>query len=605
MVYEGNHQVAPTNSLMIRVAGTNRTESADAFNNGGLTDVSARGSNTTGNTAVTAAWTTIVGSQVTNNLRGQVATRSIDTHTGDGQGPGMLIAGVAEFGRPYAGNDAHDQRYAEIGDTFGWSHATHFVKAGFDFTNLSVTGMWTDGRAGIFQFRTLDAFLAGQPDSFRQVFGLYAVNVSTNHIGTFVQDHWTPVPRFTLDVGARYDADTLPTALHVTDRQVSPRIGIAWTPADKWLLRGGIGRFGDRLVLASFEPALTIDGPHGFEQVVTGSLAASGLAMTTGGTLPQPLTGIAPSTYGVQLGSWAPSSRQISMGAERELNANLTVSVNYLFMQGRSLPRTVNINLPPPTVLTLENAASLGIEAPVPQQLGRPVLGTARLNPAFDGIFQLQPTASSTYHGVTVMLNRRLANELEWSAGYTWSHATDTASDFDEQPENPYNLNVEAADSRYDQRHRFVASALFDLPIGEEEDRQPGEVPGFWTRVFSNIEMAPIFTLDSGRPLNPITGGDDARTGAFPLSARPLGLARNSVRLPAGAILDLRVLKFFNIRPHGKLDIVAEAFNLLNRVNITQLNTMYGPLLTATPTFGQAVDAASARRIQFSVDFEF
>ena len=29
----------------------------------------------------------------------------------------------------------------------------------------------------------------------------------------------------------------------------------------------------------------------------------------------------------------------------------------------------------------------------------------------------------------------------------------------------------EWADSRYDQRHRLVVSALFDLPIGEEEDR--------------------------------------------------------------------------------------------------------------------------------------
>jgi hypothetical protein len=233
------------------------------------------------------------------------------------------------------------------------------------------------------------------------------------------------------------------------------------------------------------------------------------------------------------------------------------------------------------------------------------VFGLTRLNPAFDGIFQLQPTASSTYHGVTVMLNRRLANELEWSAAYTWSHATDTASDFDEQPENPYNLSAESADSRYDQRHRFVASALFDLPIGEEEDRQPGEVPGFWTHLFSHIEMAPIVTLDSGRPMNPVTGADDARTGAYPPSARPLGLARNSLRLPASATLDIRALKFVNIEPHGKLDLVVEAFNLLNRTNITQINNVYGPLFTPLPTFEPAVDAAAARRLQFSIDFEF
>src|SRR5262249_17520948 len=106
-------------------------------------------------------------------------------------------------------------------------------------------------------------------------------------------------------------------------------------------------------------------------------------------------------------------------------------------------------------------------------------------------------------------------------------------------------------------------------------------------------------------PANPLTGADDARTQAFPSIARPLGMARNSLRLPASATVDLRALKFFHIQPHGKLDIVIEAFNLLNRVNVTQLNGIYGPLATPLPAFGQPVDASAARRMQFSIDFEF
>ena len=458
---------------------------------------------------------------------------------------------------------------------------------------------------GVFQFRSVDAFLAGQPDSFRQVFGASAVDMSSTHVGVFLQDHWTPVSRLTLDAGVRFDAETLPARLDVTDRQWTPRVGAAWTPAQRWLLRGGVGTFADRLVLAAFEPALLLGGQHGFEQVVGGATASTLLDLINGGALVNPFPGIAPSIDTVQSGIWHPSSRQASVGVEHELTANLTASVNYLFVQGRQLPRTVNVNLPPPTVLTLANASTLGVDAPVPQQLGRPVFGPARLNPAFDGVFQLQPSVSSTYHGVTAVLNRRLANELEWSAAYTWSHATDSASDFDEQPQNPYNLTAESADSRYDQRHRVVASALFDLPIGDEEDRPTGDVPGFWTDVFSNIEIAPILTVDSGRPLNPLTGADDARTQAFPLTARPLGIARNTLRLPASVTLDLRALKFFKIKPHGKLDIVVEAFNLLNRVNITQLNDVYGSLSTPLATFGRAIEASSARRLQFSVDFEF
>jgi hypothetical protein len=269
------------------------------------------------------------------------------------------------------------------------------------------------------------------------------------------------------------------------------------------------------------------------------------------------------------------------------------------------LPRTVNVNLPPPVVLTAENADSLGFGAPSPQQLGRLVFGPQRLDPAYDAIFQLQPTATSAYHGLSLALNRRLSHEIEWAAAYTWSTTIDTASDFDEQPQNPYALTDEKAPSRYDQRHRLVASALFDLPIGDEEDRTPGVTPSLWVRAFSSIEVAPIFTVGSGLPVNPVTGPDDAHTGSTPTVSRPLGLDRNSLRLPTFVTLDVRVLKSISIRPHGKLDFVVEAFNLLNRRNVTELSAIFGSSLTPRATFGQPIDAAHARQLQFSIDLEF
>jgi hypothetical protein len=346
--------------------------------------------------------------------------------------------------------------------------------------------------------------------------------------------------------------------------------------------------FGDRLVLASVERALSAVRDGVVEYIGERDAPAS-----------------APSTYTVRQGRWNPASVQASVGSERLVTPNLTASVTYLYSSGRHLPRTANVNLPPPTILTTANAASLGVDAPTPQQVGRPVFGLGRLNPAWDAIFELQPTAASTYHGVTLTLNRRLANELEWACSYTWSHARDSASDFDEQPQNPYALADEWADSRYDQRHRFVASALFDLPIGEKEDRKPGDVPSAWVRALSHIEIAPILTVGSGGPVNVVTGGDDNRTRAFPFTSRPLGLSRNAARLPSSATVDLRVLKYFDIKPHGKLDLVLEAFNLLNRTNVSQINAVYGALFTPRPAFGRPIEAGIPRQIQFSVDFEF
>jgi hypothetical protein len=67
-----------------------------------------------------------------------------------------------------------------------------------------------------------------------------------------------------------------------------------------------------------------------------------------------------------------------------------------MFVRGVNLPRTINVNLLPPVVLTLQNAASLGVPDPTPQQIGRDVFGPARSNPAFSDIFLLEHSASTT-----------------------------------------------------------------------------------------------------------------------------------------------------------------------------------------------------------------
>jgi len=96
------HAETPRHLLMVRVAGTNRTDTTDAFNTGGLSDISARGSNGTRDTTVSAMWPNVLGSRATNDVRGQLASRHVGLSTTDTRGPGMSIAGVADFGRPYA-----------------------------------------------------------------------------------------------------------------------------------------------------------------------------------------------------------------------------------------------------------------------------------------------------------------------------------------------------------------------------------------------------------------------------------------------------------------------------------------------------------------------
>src|SRR6266849_6405188 len=115
---------------------------------------------------------------------------------------------------------------------------------------------------------------------------------------------------------------------------------------------------------------------------------------------------------------------------------------------------------------------------------------------------------------------KRIAKELEFMASYTFSKTFDDASDFDEQPQNPFDLRAENAVSRQHQQQRFGFNALWELPIGDEEEKggKSEENTGWLTQAFSHIEVAPILTLESGRPVNPLTGLDSNQNHAFPLS---------------------------------------------------------------------------------------
>src|SRR5262249_16759914 len=145
------------------------------------------------------------------------------------------------------------------------------------------------------------------------------------------------------------------------------------------------------------------------------------------------------------------------------------------------------------------NAAGLGIPNPTPQQIGREVFAPDRLNRQFDDIYELQNSAHSTYNGGSVTLSRRMNADLEFSASYIFSKTFDNASDFDEQPQNPFNLRAENAVSRQNQQQRFVFNALWDLPIGDEEEKggNSGKTESWLTQTFSHIEVAPILTLES------------------------------------------------------------------------------------------------------------
>lgn len=614
-----NHQINQRHSLLLKYAFTNNREAGDGFHVGGLVDGSGRGSSFIEDQGLIGSLTSVLSPMWVNDFRLQAGTRRAVLRTFDQIGPEVTIPGLIDFGRPYRGNSFRRENHYEIVDVATVSRHRHLIRFGADIDRIQEHTVVPDGFGGIYIFPTLSSFLNGQPDQYRQAFGDPRAHYAVTKDSGFLQDHWTATNRLTFDMGLRYDFEKLPPLFHQNADNFSPRIGAAFSPANDWVFRGAFGIFFDRYILAALNQALNRDGQSVFEQVADRQLAAQIFLDSAGGPAPTPLHGIQPSifTAGPHWGS--PYSEIGSAGIERLLSRNLTVTATYLFAHGVKLPRTRNVNLAPPLQLTEQNAASLGIMNPTRQELGRQLFSAARLDDRFDDIYQLEDKAGSIYHGLLLSLNRRLAHEIEFSANYSLSRTIDDASEFSDQPENPYLPRLDRSRSANDQQQRFVFSGLFELPWGDETggkqqanliivgDEEGGEErhSSLVGRILGNIEIAPILSISSGTPVNPLVGIDANRSHAFPLNSRPLGMSRDSLYTPAQVNLDLRILKFFRIRERGKLDLVAESFNVLNHANVIELNPFFGTGSNAIAGYGMPERAASSRQVQFSIDFEF
>src|ERR1043166_117317 len=196
---------------------------------------------------------------------------------------------------------------------------------------------------------------------------------------------------------------------------------------------------------------------------------------------------------------------------------------------------------------------------------------------------------NSTYHALNVDLKKRFSNHFQFLASYTWSHSIDDSSDLQTLllPQDNRNFGAERADSLFDQRHRFVFSAVIASPSTWARGS------GGFHRALSNFTLAPIFEISSGRPFN-ILSNQDTNNDQSNQTDRPSVLADGTLCVPgtAGCVglitngvftsgslgrdfglthsymsLDLRLARLVPIGERVRLELIAEGFNLFNRFN--------------------------------------
>jgi outer membrane receptor protein involved in Fe transport len=365
-----DHHVGNKHSLLLKYTLTNNREAGDAFKTGGLVDPSGRGSSFVEDQGLTGSLTSVLSNNTVNSVRFQVSTRRAVLRTADQIGPEISIAGLVDFGRLYAGNDKRRENHYELADVASLAKGRHLFSFGADLDWIRENVSSYDGFGAVYVFPTLNAFLDGQPDQYRQAFGSPSTNFATPKYSGFIQDHWTLTRRFTIDAGIRYDFEHLPSQFKHDTNDFAPRIGLAYSPSPEWALRAGFGVFFDRYLLAAVNSALEKNGLQVFEQIADGQAATQIFRSELGGSAGSPILSIRPSIFTADPDLQTSRSEIASAGVERLISNNLTASATFLFARGLRLSRTRNVNLLPPVLLTPDNAASLGIPDPFPQQLG-------------------------------------------------------------------------------------------------------------------------------------------------------------------------------------------------------------------------------------------
>src|SRR5713226_6000777 len=112
-----------------------------------------------------------------------------------------------------------DERRTQYADTISWSHGKHSLKFGFDIAHTHDLSENLRTQYGSFQYSTIGNYLSDllQPNScgtahttpcyssYQQAFGPLGFSFNTNDLAFFAEDSWRILPRFTLNLGLRYD----------------------------------------------------------------------------------------------------------------------------------------------------------------------------------------------------------------------------------------------------------------------------------------------------------------------------------------------------------------------------------------------------------------
>jgi hypothetical protein len=453
-----------------------------------------------------------------------------------------------------------DVRY-QIIDHVSYTVGKHALKFGGELHHDSFTGAAYGGVRGRVKFgfgtdafaatcpaaqspcaTSLEDFFAGVPASGSLLTGDPTRHITNVGVAGFVEDDWRITKGLTINLGLRYELNTVvkeehnllgnfdPTRglvqvgreiqapYHGDHNNFGPRFGFAWDPAGngRTVLRGGGGLIYETVNWESF---LALNNSLGISTKPTGALGVGpnggqGTGTIAVGTVNFPgsslnwnagyngNTGTVFPTGTINCGANPCSILGMDQNIRTPMVYNWTLNVQHAFTNELALEvayvgghgsKLVGIHDINQNVPALDTAGD--------EQSGRPFNGRF---PYLSFIYQMGNTYKSNYNGLQTTLTARNFHRFTFVAGYTYSHSLDDVGanwDFGAGsglPQDGANPGREYASSDFDIRHRFTLSASYAIP-----DKKS------FAQLLSGWQVNSIVSLYGAQPWGPIDAGND------------------------------------------------------------------------------------------------
>ncbi len=407
----------------------------------------------------------------------------------------------------------------------------------FGIFNYNTTGPTTTGNVAA-------DFVAGQVASMEQDNPYHGL-INTWFYAFFVQDDYRITPRFTANLGLRYDIEEAPvesqnlTAAFVPNRQstvvpsaplgvlfpgdsgiprgiagtphdhISPRLGMAWDPFGNGLtaVRAAAGIFYGSVsgnewnqpanaqpyaIRQTFNSITSMTNPYGNKA-----------SFPNGDPFPYVYSPTAPRW--IQPGAaveaidphykWT-TSYQFNVAVEQQLPEKIVLQTAYVGNLVRHVPTAPDANNPIYAAGASTSQTSLNARRPYfgagdPTTLGQVIL--------------IESGQTANYHSLQVSVHRQLANNFLINGFYVWSHSiwSSNASAIGLAPtaQNYSNLNEERGPSDQDRRNMVGINGIWNLNYYNGSSR-------FLGVLLNGYSLSTLASFNSGAPFTITTGSD-------------------------------------------------------------------------------------------------